>query len=81
MGRTLRVATIEGDGIGPEVIRAVLPALERAAALDDASIAWEHLPLGATHYLATGETLPESTFEHLRDDVDGVVDAVDAQRV
>jgi 3-isopropylmalate dehydrogenase len=73
MGRTLRVATIAGDGIGPEVIRAALPALERAAALDDASIAWEHLPLGATHYLATGETLPESTFEHLRDDVDAIL--------
>jgi len=73
MGRTLRVATIAGDGIGPEVIRAALPALERAAALDGATIAWEHLPLGATHYLETGETLPESVFEHLRDDVDAIL--------
>ena len=73
MRRTLRVATIAGDGIGPEVIQAVLPALERAAALDGARIAWEHLPLGATHYLATGETLPQTTFEHLRDDVDAIL--------
>jgi 3-isopropylmalate dehydrogenase len=73
MGRAFRVATIAGDGIGPEVIRAALPALERAAALDGATIAWEHLPLGATHYLETGETLPESTFEHLRDHVDAIL--------
>jgi 3-isopropylmalate dehydrogenase len=73
MSRTLRVATIAGDGIGPEVIQAVLPVLERAAALDGARIAWEHLPLGATHYLATGETLPQATFEHLRDDVDAIL--------
>ena len=68
--RSLRIATIAGDGIGPEVVRAALPVLERAATLDGARIAWEHLPLGAEHYLATGETLPQATFDHLRDDVD-----------
>jgi 3-isopropylmalate dehydrogenase len=68
--RTLRIATIGGDGIGPEVVRAAVPILERAAALEDARIAWDHLPLGADHYLATGETLPPSAFAHLRDDVD-----------
>jgi 3-isopropylmalate dehydrogenase len=71
--RTLRIATIAGDGIGPEVVRAATPALEQAAALDDARVAWEHLPLGADHYLATGETLPQDTFEHLRDDVDAIL--------
>jgi len=71
--RSFRVATIAGDGIGPEVLRAAYPAIERAAALDGARIAWEHLPLGADHYLATGETLPPTTFAHLRDDVDAVL--------
>jgi 3-isopropylmalate dehydrogenase len=71
--RALRVATIGGDGIGPEVVAAAVPILERAAALDDATIAWEHLPLGADHYLATGETLPQPTFEHLRDHVDAIL--------
>jgi len=73
MGRTLRIATIGGDGIGPEVLEAARPALERAARIEDAAVAWEHLPLGASHYLATGETLPQSAFEHLRDDVDGIL--------
>jgi len=70
--RTLRVATIGGDGVGPEVVRAALPAVERAAALDGATIAWKHLPLGADHYLATGETLPPPVFEYLRDEVDAI---------
>ena len=72
MTRTLRIATIAGDGIGPEVVRAAVPILDCAAALEGARIAWEHLPLGADHYLATKETLPPATFEHLRDDVDAI---------
>jgi 3-isopropylmalate dehydrogenase len=72
VSRTLRVAAIGGDGIGPEVVAAAVPILDRAAALEDARIAWEHLPLGADHYLATGETLPQATFEHLRDNVDAI---------
>jgi len=71
--RSLRVATIAGDGIGPEVLRAAYPAIEQAAALDGAGIIWEHLPLGADHYLATGETLPDAIFEHLRHDVDAIL--------
>ncbi len=71
--RTLRIATIAGDGVGPEVLRAAIPAIDRAAALDGGTVAWEHLPLGADHYLATGETLPPSTFAHLRDDVDAIL--------
>jgi 3-isopropylmalate dehydrogenase len=72
MTRPLRVATIGGDGIGPEVVRAAIPVIERATTLDGAAIAWEHQPLGADHFLATGETLPQATFEHLRDDVDAI---------
>lgn len=71
--RSFRIATIAGDGVGPEVVHAVLPAIERAAALERVRIAWEHLPLGAEHYLATGETLPQATFEHLRDDMDAIL--------
>ncbi len=72
MTRTVRIATIAGDGIGPEVVRAAIPIIETAARHDGVAIAWEHLPLGADHYLKTGETLPDATFEHLRDDVDAI---------
>ena len=73
MTRTVRIATIAGDGIGPEVVRAAIPIIETAARHEALTIEWEHLPLGADHYLETGETLPDSTFEHLRDDVDAIL--------
>jgi 3-isopropylmalate dehydrogenase len=71
--RSLSVATIAGDGIGPEVIEAARPAIEGAARGMGAHITWEQLPLGADHYLATGETLPAEAFELLQTGVDGVL--------
>jgi 3-isopropylmalate dehydrogenase len=67
-----RIAVIGGDGIGPEVVEAAIPVLERAAARHRFACEWERLPYGADHYLATGESLPESAFRHLRDDVDAL---------
>lgn len=71
--RTFKVAVIGGDGIGPEVVDAAIPAIERAARSDGAAIAWERLPYGADHFLKTGETLPDHAFEHLRNDVDAIL--------
>ena len=67
-----RVAVIAGDGIGPEVIDAATPVIEKAAAAHGISIRWERLPYSADHYLKTGETLPDPAFHHLRDDVDAI---------
>jgi 3-isopropylmalate dehydrogenase len=67
-----RVAVIAGDGIGPEVIDAAIPVIEKAAAVHGVSIRWERLPYSADHYLKTGETLPDPAFNHLRDDVDAI---------
>jgi 3-isopropylmalate dehydrogenase len=66
------IAVIPGDGIGPEVIAAAIPVLDRGAAAHGFSLRWERLPYGADHYLATGETLPDHAFTHLRDDVDAI---------
>lgn len=71
--RTVRIAVLRGDGIGPEVIDAALPAVERAAAIEGVAISWEDLPYGAEHYLATGETLPEGELERLATAVDAVL--------
>ena len=68
-----RVATIAGDGIGPEVIGAALPVLQAAAKRHGFALDVEALPYGADHYLATKETLPEHAFTHLRDDVDAIL--------
>jgi 3-isopropylmalate dehydrogenase len=71
-GRTARIAVIGGDGIGPEVVEAAIPVLERAAGKHGFGLTWERLPYSANHYLKTKETLPDAAFEHLRDDVDAI---------
>ena len=72
MTKSYRVAVIAGDGIGPEVIEAAIPIIERAAGKHGVALAWERLPYGADHYLKTKETLPDAAFRHLRDDVDAI---------
>ncbi|MDP3911037.1 MAG: isocitrate/isopropylmalate family dehydrogenase [Gemmatimonadales bacterium] len=74
-GRTAeshRIAVIAGDGIGPEVIEAAIPVLDRAANTHGFSCAWERLPYSADHYLKTGETLPDTAFQHVQNDVDAI---------
>lgn len=73
MARRFTIATIPGDGIGPEVVETAMPAIERAASLSGAELTWERLPYGADHYLETGETLTDDAFEHLRDEVDATL--------
>lgn len=72
-GTRFDIAVIPGDGIGPEVIDAALPAIEAAAGIEGATLRFERLPFGAEHFLSTGTTLPEDAFAHLRDDVDAIV--------
>ena len=72
MTRPYKIAVIAGDGIGPEVIEAAIPVLDRAAATHGVSFNWERLPYSADHYLKTGETLPDHAFNRLRDDVDAI---------
>jgi len=54
------------------VVDAAIPILQRAAAKHHFSLNWEHLPYSADHYLQTKETLPDSAFQHVRDDVDAI---------
>jgi len=71
-GRTAKIAVIAGDGIGPEVVEAAIPILDRAATKHGVTLHWERLPFSADYYLKTKETLPDSAFHHLRDDVDAI---------
>jgi 3-isopropylmalate dehydrogenase len=54
----LRVATLAGDGIGPEVTTAGVSVLRTVCDRYDIPLELEALPYGATWYLATGEGLP-----------------------
>jgi 3-isopropylmalate dehydrogenase len=60
---TLNIGVIAGDGIGPEVMAEAVSTL-RAAFDGTATIDTTDYPLGATHYLETGDILTE---QHLSD--------------
>ncbi len=65
----LRLAVIGGDGIGPEVTaeaRKVIRA-SLAAAGDATELVETEFPLGASHYLETGEVLADETLAKIRD--------------
>jgi 3-isopropylmalate dehydrogenase len=62
--RTVSLAVVPGDGIGPEVIAEALKVLRAATA---GAVAFETTtyPFGATHYLETGEVLTDADLESL----------------
>ncbi len=56
---------IPGDGVGPEVVREAMRALEVVSEKHGLALDYEELPLGAGHYLSTGETVSDETLETL----------------
>jgi 3-isopropylmalate dehydrogenase len=56
MPRTISIALIPGDGIGPEVVAEATKVLQ-VAAPDDVTFELTEYPFGAGHYLATGDIL------------------------
>ena len=68
MSQTHRLAVIPGDGIGPEVTDEALKVLDAALAADGGSAKLEpnRFELGADRYLATGEVLPDSVLDEVR---------------
>lgn len=72
MDKPVRIAVIPGDGVGGEVMAEALPCLDWARARGR-SIQAQSLPYGASHYLATGETLPDAAFADLRDGYDAIL--------
>jgi 3-isopropylmalate dehydrogenase len=55
------ICVLPGDGIGVEVIEATLPVLEKVQT--GFTLEFNHHAAGAQHYKATGEALPERSFE------------------
>jgi tartrate dehydrogenase/decarboxylase/D-malate dehydrogenase len=58
VSRTLRIAAIGGDGIGPEVVQAALPAIHEAAALSGTRLEITELDWGGDRLLRTGDAMP-----------------------
>lgn len=61
MPTTYQIATIEGDGIGPEVCRSAVTVLTEA--LGKGVLSFDDFPGGASHYVKSGQVLPPDTFE------------------
>ena len=67
MAERYRVATLPGDGIGPEVTAEAVETLKLAAEIGGFGLEWTRYPFGADHYLRTKEDLPASALAELRD--------------
>lgn len=62
----LKIATIAGDGIGPEVIGAAYRVLEAAAPQNGFVYQRQDFPFSAAHYLETGHVLTEEDIATLK---------------
>lgn len=60
-----KVGVIPGDGIGPEVIREARKAIDAVSEKRKLSLEFEEFPLGASHYLRTGETVSDEILARL----------------
>ena len=63
----IRLAVVPGDGIGPEVVAEGLRVLEAVCAADGVKLETTEYDLGARRWHATGETLPDSVLDELRE--------------
>ena len=61
-----KIAVIEGDGIGREVVPEGIRVLEAAARRFNLSLSWQHFPWSCETYLKTGRMMPEDGLEQLR---------------
>lgn len=63
--RSWRIAVVPGDGIGPEVTREALKALDVVARAEGFSFETEEFDLGTERYLKSGDVLPDDELEAL----------------
>src|SRR3954471_8397826 len=64
--RRVRLAVIPGDGIGPEVTREALKALDAVSASADVTFEPTEYDLGAQRWQRTGEVLPDAVLDEIR---------------
>lgn len=64
--KTYKIAVIPGDGTGPEVVREGIKVLDAAAPKFNFKLDYTHYDFGGDRYLRTGEVLPDSAAEELR---------------
>jgi tartrate dehydrogenase/decarboxylase/D-malate dehydrogenase len=60
-----RIAAINGDGIGHEIVPAAVELLNHCAELFGFGLSFEKFPYGAGHYMETGSFMPDGALEQL----------------
>lgn len=63
--RTIQIAVLAGDGIGPEVIRETVRAVEAALPRSDASVKWTYFPWGTDYYFQHQRMAPVDYLDQL----------------
>ena len=61
--KNFNIAVIEGDGIGPEIVREAVRVIEKAIAKYDTTITWTPVLAGGCAIDATGTPLPQETVD------------------
>lgn len=64
--KTYKIATIPGDGIGPEVVNEGLKVLNAAASQYGFKVETQAFDFGGERYLKTGEVLPATAIDDLK---------------
>lgn len=65
-GQNYKIAVLPGDGIGPEITKVALKALEAAGRKADVSFTFNEALIGGAAIDATGKPLPEETLEQCK---------------
>ncbi|MCU0581200.1 MAG: 3-isopropylmalate dehydrogenase [Syntrophales bacterium] len=66
MGKEYNVAVMPGDGTGPEVVAEGIKVLDAAAKALGFALRYTHYDIGGERYKRTGEILPDSVLDELR---------------
>ena len=61
-----KIASIAGDGIGPEIVAEGKKVLEATGEKYNFDIQWTDFDIGADRYLATGELVTEDNLKELK---------------
>jgi tartrate dehydrogenase/decarboxylase/D-malate dehydrogenase len=64
--KTYKIAVVNGDGIGHEIVPAAMKVVEKIASKHGFKIEQGHYAFGAGHYRDTGKFLPEDGLENLK---------------
>lgn len=64
--KSYKIAVVEGDGIGREVVPEGVRVLEAAARRFNFSLTWQHFDWSCESYLTTGRMMPADGLEQLR---------------